>query len=174
MFLMAKFRTGNKRMRMKSPRRRFRLFTDWNIQGKILVRLAFAWIACQTIMVVTILGFLALEGTDPAAANSGTSAWRFIGPAIVASTAVFPVVLLDMLIFTNRFTGPLRRFRNHLQCLAEGQMVSTLHFRPGDQLSDMSYHVNEVRSALVEANRQESEYEETSYRQSPQHAGGKC
>ena len=125
-------------------------------------------------MVATILGFLALEGIDPTAGTAETSAWRFIVPAIAASSAVFPVVMLDMLIFTNRFTGPLRRFRKHLQCLAEGRQVSTLNFRPGDVLTDLSYHVNEIHTALTLTENDESAHDNSFDERIPQTMGADC
>ncbi len=158
---------------MKSPRRRFRLFTDWDIQGKILVRVGVAWMACQFIMVATILGFLALEGTDASQVTATSSHWRFLVPAIVASSVVFPIVMLDMLVFTNKFTGPLRRFRSQLQSLAEGKPVSALHFRPGDLVTDLSVNFNEIQTALDNAKRNFVSDDDNYLEQIPQTIGGR-
>ena len=131
-----------------------------------------AWVACQLMMVTTILGFLMLEGTDPTVASAAPSPWRFIIPALVSSTAILPIALLDMLIFTNRFTGPLLRFRKHLQSLAEGQSVSALHFRPGDLLSDLGDHINEIQIVIRKPKPVDASYDNTLGQQIPLTIGG--
>ena len=99
-------------------------------------------------MVATIFGFLALAGQSEVGDVVDGSPWRFIVPAIVASCVLLPIVLLDMMRFSNRFAGPLLRFRKSLQKLADGEDVSELHFRPTDYLKDLSSHFNAINSRL--------------------------
>ena len=133
---------------MKPYRRRFRLLADWKLQGRCCLRICGYWLICQLVFVVTILGFLALTGPDEVAASGGVNAWTFIMPALVSSTFFLPMALLDNLRFTNKFAGPLMRFRRELKHLAEGEKASEIVFRPGDYLIGMDQHFNAVCSRL--------------------------
>ena len=132
---------------MKPYRRRFRLLADWKLQGRCCLRICGYWLVCQLALVSTMLGFLTLTGPD-VAASGGESAWTFIMPALVSSTLFLPMALLDNLRFTNKFAGPLMRFRRELKHLAEGEKAGEIVFRPGDYLIGMDQDFNAVFSRL--------------------------
>ena len=133
---------------MTSRKRRFRLLADWKLQGNFCLRICVYWLICQLALVATIIGFLTLAGQSDVGDVVDGSPWRFIVPAIVASCMFLPIVLLDIMRFSNRFAGPLLRLRKSLQMLADGEDVSELHFRPNDYLKDLSSHFNAINSRL--------------------------
>lgn len=135
-------------------RRRYRFLADWKLQGNFCLRISFYWLACQVALVATILGFLALEGQPRVGEGSP---WSFIVPAIVASSLLLPIVLLDIMRFSNRFAGPLVRLRKSMQMLAEGKSVTELHFRPGDYLNELSTQFNEIRARIEHLEKLESD-----------------
>ena len=99
-----------------------RLLVDWKFQGALCLRISFYWRLCQTTLVATMLGFLALEAQADLQPYDGTaSPWRFIMPAIVGSSVFLPLVLLDNLRMSNRIARSLSRFRNTLNQLCERQ-----------------------------------------------------
>lgn len=136
---------------MTYRKKRFRLFADWKLQGMFCMRICAYWLICQAAMVVTILGFLTLAGQSEVGVAVDDSPWRFISPAIVASFLFLPLLLLDNLRFTNRFAGPIYRFRKDFQKLADGEDVSRLDFRKGDYFSDLSKNFNAIQSRLKQA-----------------------
>ncbi|MDE0936716.1 MAG: hypothetical protein OSA89_12430 [Mariniblastus sp.] len=105
---------------MKDSFRKNRLLVDWKFQGALCLRVSFYWLLCQTTLVATMLGFLALEAQADLSPYDGTaSPWRFIMPAIVGSSVFLPLVLLDNLRMSNRIARSLNRFRSSLAQLRE-------------------------------------------------------
>ncbi len=138
--------TDKRESLMKVRNRRYRLLADWKLQGHLCLRICIYWVVCQTAMIATIIGFIALAGDpDVGAANDG-SPWRFIVPGIVASSLFLPIVLLDCLKYSNKFAGPLLRLQKSMKMLAERKTVSPLCFRPGDYLINLATQFNEIRS----------------------------
>ena len=109
---------------MNDSTRKNRLLVDWKLQGSLCLRISFYWLLCQTTLVATMLGFLALEAQVDLQPYDGTaSPWRFIMPAIVGSSVFLPLVLLDNLRMSNRIAQTLSRFRSKVNQLYERQQV---------------------------------------------------
>jgi hypothetical protein len=70
--------------------------------------------------------------------------WYFHGPALVASLLLLPLVVIDIIRVSNRFTGPLLRLRRSMRGLASGERVEPLYFREGDFWKDFADEFNEV------------------------------
>tara|TARA_B110000495_G_scaffold88448_1_gene76282 strand:- start:3844 stop:4269 length:426 start_codon:yes stop_codon:yes gene_type:complete len=105
---------------MKDSIRKNRLLVDWKFQGALCLRVSFYWLLCQTTLVATMLGFLALEAQADLSPYDGTaSPWRFIMPAIVGSSVFLPLVLLDNLRMSNRIARSLNRIRSSFVQLRE-------------------------------------------------------
>ena len=103
---------------MNDSTRKNRLLVDWKLQGSLCLRISFYWLLCQTTLVATMLGFLALEAQADLQPYDGTaSPWRFIMPAIVGSSVFLPLVLLDNLRMSNRIAQTLSRFRSKVNQL---------------------------------------------------------
>ncbi len=134
-------------MTQKNDRRR-RVLADTKIQGLLCLRIAIYWVICQIIVVGTIFGFINLEGI---ANVPNGSFWRFVTPALFVSAMALPIALLDMLIFSNRFVGPIYNFRRRFNLLANSSGVDELHFRRGDFYPDLSKNFNKLRSRLQSA-----------------------
>jgi signal transduction histidine kinase len=135
---------------VESKRRRFRVVADLKLQGSLCLRVAIYWIICQCAFVATILGFSGLEAMGEPTEVVQTP-WRFLIPAIVVSSFLLPVVLLDLLVFSNRFAGPLVRFRRYLKQLAGGKIPDhELRFRHKDELGDLSVNINKLQERLIQ------------------------
>ncbi len=127
---------------MKEKRnKRWRLIADLQIQGRLSLRLGIYWIACQMVMVATIFGFAFLTN------SSGAGAAIF--PALVASTLFLPIMLLDLIVFSNRFAGPMLTLRRALKQLAQSNSSEEIKFRDGDFYQDMENDFNIVRRKIV-------------------------
>ncbi len=66
----------------------------------------------------------------------------------VVSACLLAVALLDALIFTNRFAGPLLNFRRKFAKLAEGEIPEELLFRGGDKYRDIEKNYNKLRTRM--------------------------
>ena len=124
-----------------STQRRFRLFADTRIQGGLCLRVVFYWVLCQVSLVTVMLFGAALSGVVGSHGGLG-NIWQIIGPAVVVSLLVLPIAMFDMLVYSNKFAGPLLRFRRNFGELARGEEVRQIHFRPGDLLNDLSENYN--------------------------------
>ncbi|MCP4478929.1 MAG: hypothetical protein GY880_09785 [Planctomycetaceae bacterium] len=122
---------------MKDSIRKNRLLVDWKFQGALCLRISFYWLLCQTTLVATMLGFLALEAQADLHPYDGTaSPWRFIMPAVVGSSVFLPLVLLDNLRMSNRIAQTLNRFRNTLNQLCERQENESVVNKMADRVSE--------------------------------------
>lgn len=133
-----------------TSQRRFRLFADTKIQGGLCIRIIFYWVLCQVAFTTVVLFGAALSsvvGTQGDAAST----WLLVGPALAVSTLLLPVAMFDMLVYSNKFAGPLLRFRRNFHQLATGQEVRPLHFRDGDLLCDLSRDFNLIREQQLES-----------------------
>ena len=132
---------------MKTKRnRRWRLLADLQLQSQMLLRIAVYWIACQTIMTITIVGFYFLQ--EGGNASASVSIGSLLIPSLTVSVLFLPLVLFDFLAFSNRFAGPLFNFRQKFKQLAETGQVSELFFRKGDYLLDLQENFNLLRKQL--------------------------
>lgn len=129
------------------PNRRWRLVADFRLQSLLCLRIVMYWLFCQASMVVTILGFNMLVGIDQDAAPP--SIWRLLVPALFVSSLLLPVMLLDILMFSNRFAGPMLNLRRKLKSLAEGQPTPKLQFRAADFLQEICDDFNRLRSRIL-------------------------
>ena len=129
---------------MTRTHKRKRVFADLKIQGGLCLRVSVYWLACNAMLVLTILAL------DLLGDGAGVSLWSYLLPACIASFLVLPVALLDLLIFSNRFAGPWYRFSKQFDQLADGQAVDRLKFRPGDYCQDLSTNFNRVRERLLQ------------------------
>ncbi len=93
-----------------------------------------------------IFGFASLEGPT----QTGGSISRFFTPAFLAVSLVLPIALLEILVYTNKFVGPMVNFRHRFQQLADGEMPDEIQFRSDDLLKDFDENFNLVRARLQE------------------------
>ena len=135
----------------KKQNKRWRLIADVRIQGLLCIRLAIYWMVCQAAMAGTIS---AMSILTTGAAN-GSSGGHFIYPALIVSSLVFPILLLDMLVFSNRFAGPMVNYRRKMKQLVENSTSEKIQFRQGDYFMELGDNYNEI-CERIEAQRPES------------------
>ncbi|MEZ6097118.1 MAG: hypothetical protein R3C03_23325 [Pirellulaceae bacterium] len=122
---------------MKSHKR-LRVCADFQVQLGLAFRVSFYWIACQATIVSVVMGIYFLSGNH----TESMSPWSLLVPALIVSGLVLPVALLDLLIFSNRFAGPIHRLRKYLACSAAGDSPGPLNFRQGDYYGDIAANLN--------------------------------
>ena len=125
---------------MKNIRKK--LFVDPQVQGQLVWRVCLYWLMCLLTVTFMVVCYRIITG--PARPFT----WHFqelsvyLGPALVASLIILPVVVVDVIRVSNRFTGPLIRLRRSLRALAKGESVEPIRFRQNDFWQDFAEEFN--------------------------------
>lgn len=140
---------------------RKQLFVDRRVQGALMVRTASYWLYCLlTLTLLTLCWRIA--NSDPQPFQSHVAALKAdFAPAALGSLILLPIVLIDVLKLSNRFTGPMFRVRRLMTQLARGEAVPPLKFRDGDYWNEFADDFNAVAARLreLEAKLAQSEHE---------------
>jgi hypothetical protein len=130
------------------PKRK-QLLTD-RVQIALMVRAASYWLYCLlTLTLMTLCWRIA--NSEPQTFQSHMHALkRDFAPAAASSLFLLPIVLFDVLRFSNRFTGPMVRVRRMLKRMIEGEPVPPISFREGDFWDDFAEDINGVAARLQE------------------------
>jgi len=111
---------------------RKQLFVDPRMQGALVLRVALYWIVCLITISLMVLCWRVF--TQPAAmfATHVDQMCSSLGPALVASLLVLPLIAIDVIRLSNRFAGPMLRLRRNMRALARGEAVQPIEFRQDD------------------------------------------
>lgn len=139
---------------MKDERRR-RLLADRKLQGALLVHTTLYWF--YTLFSVALIALCWIVFIQKPATNSDLfgQLWTNCGPLLIGSIVILPLVLLDCLRLSNRFAGPMLRFRRAMSELANEKPAQPIHLRDGDYWLEFAQDVNRV-AELLAATRTES------------------
>jgi hypothetical protein len=119
-------------------------FVDPRLQGALIRRLVLYWAAC--LAATGLMLWCSLAGTRPEALSHGQlgQVWVHFGPVVIVSLFLLPVMIVDVIRFSNRFVGPLLRLRRSMRQLARGEHVEPIEFRQGDYWLDLAEEFNAV------------------------------
>ncbi|MBX7169161.1 MAG: hypothetical protein K1X74_22690 [Pirellulales bacterium] len=129
-------------------RSRQKLFVDPRVQGALMLRTVTYWFCCLLTITTLVLCWRIMFGSARVFYKHFDEMWFQLGPALVASLFVLPLVLIDVLRLSNRFVGPIVRFRQALRTLAQGGQIEPLHFREGDFWHELSEELNALNARL--------------------------
>ncbi len=123
---------------------RRRLFVDSAFQGRLLFKLVFYWTAYHVALWHVLFLFRVISSVlnnDPTAPvkSFGTQYQEFTlehVSVIVCFLVMLPIIARDLLKFSHRFAGPLVRFRNTMQKMADGKSVEPVTLRKYDLPSE--------------------------------------
>ena len=136
---------------------RKRLLVDRKLQGTLLFRIAIYW--CFAVLTVSIVTLCLRLLTYSGPVNSIWELFAFgqffsqHGVVILASLLLVPIVAYDVLVFSNRFAGPLYRMRRSLRALGAGESVDPIHFREQDFLQELAEEFNAVADRIEQLRR---------------------
>ena len=133
---------------------RTKSFVDSHVQGALVKRIMSHWLTLFVVLGLAILGLKTMLG-DPGAPLSErfqSAKGDFLLISLIM-LALVPVFVLDTIRFSNRFVGPIARFRGALRGLQEGN-VSKLHFRSHDFWRDLADEFNGVAEMIEKTNRE--------------------
>lgn len=127
----------------RRPQRQL-LFIDSKVQGALLLRSAMYWLLSVMTIALMMLCWRILTGPSRVFHGHLDGIWFEMGPGLLASLVLLPVVLVDVIKISNRIVGPLVRLRRSLAQLAAGEDVQPLHFRDGDFMQEIANEFNAV------------------------------
>ncbi|NUQ61971.1 MAG: hypothetical protein HUU20_05760 [Pirellulales bacterium] len=123
---------------------RKQLFVDAKVQGALVLRAVLYWGVCLITITLMLLCWRILTGPARMFYTHFDDMWFHYGPAAVASLLLLPLVIVDIVRLSNRFTGPLLRLRRSMRELARGEHVEPIHFRDGDFWQEFADEFNAV------------------------------
>lgn len=124
------------------------LFIDPKVQGALVVRVVFYWVACLITITLMLLCWRIVTGPARMFYAHFDDMWFFHGPALIASFLLLPLVIVDIVRFSNRFTGPMLRLRRSMRELARGEHVDPIEFRDNDFWHDFAEEFNALLTGI--------------------------
>jgi hypothetical protein len=132
-------------MSEKNPKElRKRLFVDPKVQGALVGHVVLYWVIWAVTISLMLLCWQIVTGPARLFYTHLDDMWFHYGPALVASFLLLPLVIIDIVRLSNRFTGPMLRLRRCMRQLARGEAVEPIHFRDGDFWQEFAQEFNEV------------------------------
>ncbi len=123
---------------------RKKYFIDPKVQGTLLQQAVLSWVWTSITFALVIsfcrVGPARLSGSD----DPSGQFWYHLGPYMLASAVLFPIILFRSVRFSHRFAGPMVRVRRTLQELARGESPPPMQFRKNDYWLDLANDINEV------------------------------
>jgi hypothetical protein len=144
---------------------------DFDVQGTLVFRVVFYWILCVLVTGLVLLGWQIVVAPDgPFWSYFRLDLlWIQYRAALIASLFTLPLILVDAIHVSHRFTGPNSRLRRSMRALARGEEVELIRFRNNDFWQKMADEFNDVAVYVEKLKRQagisngrssdESEYE---------------
>lgn len=136
------------RNEVMSSTSRQKLFIDPRVQGALMLRTVAYWFCCLLTIATLVLCWRIVFGQARVFYMHFDDMWFHFGPAFIASLFVLPLVLVDVLRLSNRFVGPVKRFRQALRTLAQGGTIEPLHFREGDFWHELAEELNALNARI--------------------------
>jgi len=144
---------------------RKKLLVDRKVQGALIARTILYWVVCIVTIALMILCWRIVTGPIRMFYTHLNDMWFFYGPAVVASLLLLPLVIIDILRLSNRFTGPLMRLRRSMRALAQGEHVEPIEFRNDDFWHELA---EEFNTLLAKVQGQKPTAQETTTEEQPE------
>ena len=142
---------------------RRRYYVDPDVQGALLRQAVLHWCWTSATFALVIFVFRVAPAWLSGNGLAGERLSHYLTPYLIASVALFPMIVVSTIRFSNRFVGPIVRVRRVLKDLAEDQHPPAVRFRDGDYWCDIAGDLNAVVNKLHPAQESNSsESRETS------------
>lgn len=140
-----------------TPRKR--LLVDPKLQGSLLLRTFGYWCFSVITISLVLLCMDALSGPPRPFLRyfRFDTLWQEHGTVMIAALVMLPILLVDMLMTSNRVAGPLYRLRRSLRALAAGEYVERVQFRDSDFWHGMAAEFNAVVAYVERLKRGEAD-----------------
>ena len=141
----------------KAFERRRRYYVDARVQGALVRQIIAYWMGVSATFAFIVLVYRVfpvwLSGNGPGLGLL----FGELGPLMLASVVLFPMVVFSAMRFSNRFVGPMVRFRRALHELAENQPTNTITLRKGDYWTEVADDINRIVERLQQEQQVDSQ-----------------
>ena len=125
-----------------SRSKRRKLWIEARIQGALARRIVMHWAMFFVIAFTFSVVFQFLSDPFMPFAAYWTTVWKVHGPLLLTMVLILPAFLYDSVKLSNRFVGPIIRFRNSIRDLSRGQPVKPIEFRGDDFWKELADDFN--------------------------------
>ncbi len=133
---------------MKPQHQRWQIFIDRRVQGTLVLHTLAYWAVCLLMQQLVVFLFVLATSSSDSVHINGTRVLWHIQVSIVASLAIMPLIVLDIVKLSHRWVGPIFRLRTSLRALSLGEPVPPVRFREGDFWQDLALDLNVVTAEL--------------------------
>jgi hypothetical protein len=128
-----------------APIKRTKALVDSEVQGGLLKKFALHWMVFFLCNALALTIWVRLfEQPDVGWVESFADTMKRFLPFFVITLSLIPAFIWDTLKLTNRFAGPMLRFRAALADAREGRDVPKLSFRDNDFWKEVAENFNAV------------------------------
>lgn len=127
-----------------TPRRRY--LVDPQVQKSLLLRACCYWCGCVLAVGLTLLIVKGFTGPPRPFMEffDYDWLWQQHGIILFGAAMTLPLVLIDVMLTSNRLAGPIYRMRRSMRALAAGEYVQPIEFRGGDFWHEVAEEFNSV------------------------------
>ncbi|HUS38878.1 MAG TPA: hypothetical protein VMX74_05480 [Pirellulales bacterium] len=139
----------NNLTKSKQSCKRRRIFVDSDVQAALLRQLAVNWMVVFGVIASVLLAAESYQAGFTLGFSGALAAiWHGNAVLLVTICLLAPFVVYESIKLSHRFAGPMKRFRNDLQRLGNGENVGPLQFREDDFWKDIADGFNSVRQRI--------------------------
>jgi len=130
---------------------RKKFFVDPTVQGAIVQRMMFHWLAVLGMLTVFLVVMqILIGGPFKPLSYHLTAIWEKYGLLLVSMACLLPVFAYDAVKLSHRFAGPMVNFRQALGRLANGENIDAVTFRKKDFWQPLTDDLNRISDELRE------------------------
>jgi nitrogen fixation/metabolism regulation signal transduction histidine kinase len=116
---------------MSHPTRK-KTFVDPKVQGALVRRLVFHWLAFVAVAALVAFALQVLANPFQSIQEHAQQVWWTHGPFLLVLFFMLPVFIVDTIKLSHRFAGPIYRLRQTIRSLANGGKFMPMKFRDFD------------------------------------------
>jgi hypothetical protein len=131
--------------------RRKRYFVDAKVQGALLRQAIWYWLWSSALFALLIVVYRVAPAWLSGQEQGWSRLWYHIAPYLLASAALFPLIVAKANRFSNRFVGPMVRIRKTLKQLANGEIPEPIELRDKDYYRELAADINLIAVRLAHA-----------------------
>jgi|GEM_PF-913410 len=134
------------------------LLVDLQVQGGLILRVIGYWAAMLITVTTFLITWRMLTGPARPFWTHFDDLWFQYKLPFLGVTLILPLLIYDALRYSNRFAGPVMRFRRAMRELAHGIKPANLQLRGGDFWLELADEFNAVALRMETLNRQLETY----------------
>ncbi len=146
---------------MAHPQRK-KHFIDASVQGSLVRRVIFHWLAFLLVAFVVSFILQVLSNPFRPLAAHFQDLWWTHGPFLLVVAFLLPAYVVDTIKLSHRFAGPIFSLRRAIRAVAAGKPPQRLKFRDRDFWQDLAddYNAMLVRLEVLEDEKKETTTDE--------------